>query len=360
MLRLEYVYWLLGAFLVFTAAANLHERRFAVAGFWAILACPFLFGEAIAAALASGSRWPAQAMGVGVLALGVLASRSRSTPALVPDRKNQKAAILGRTSSVTSALVLDRGNQKAAIPGRTSQLKADHPDESSVRRFGNCLFGPALLIPLVTLLLALGGPHLHWNGAALLDAKQATLVALGLACSIAFVAALRVTGASVGVGLGEGRRLLDAMGWAALLPMLLATLGSVFAATGVGDAIAALVGDVIPVDSALACLLAFALGMVVFTTIMGNAFAAFPVMMAGIGLPLLVQRHGAAPAVLGSLGMLTGYCGTLLTPMAANFNIVPAVLLDLRDQYGVIRAQWPTALALLAVNVVLMLLLVWR
>jgi len=99
---------------------------------------------------------------------------------------------------------------------------------------------------------------------------------------------------------------------------------------------------------------------VLFTMIMGNAFAAFPVMMAGIGLPLLVHKHGAAPAVLGSLGMLTGYCGTLLTPMAANFNIVPAVLLELRDQYAVIRAQWPTALVLLVVNVILMAVLVFR
>jgi uncharacterized membrane protein len=93
---------------------------------------------------------------------------------------------------------------------------------------------------------------------------------------------------------------------------------------------------------------------------MGNAFAAFPVMMAGIGLPLLVLKHGAQPAVLGSLGMLTGYCGTLLTPMAANFNIVPAVLLELRDQYGVIRAQMPTAIVLLLVNVLLMAWLVFR
>jgi uncharacterized membrane protein len=58
--------------------------------------------------------------------------------------------------------------------------------------------------------------------------------------------------------------------------------------------------------------------------------------------------------------MLTGYCGTLLTPMAANFNIVPAVLLELPDHYGVIRAQWPTALILLAVNVALMGMLVFR
>ena len=108
------------------------------------------------------------------------------------------------------------------------------------------------------------------------------------------------------------------------------------------------------------CLLAFAFGMVLFAMIMGNAFAAFPEMMAGIGLPLLIHKHGAAPAVLGSLGMLTGYCGTLLTPMAANFNIVPAVLLELRDQYAVIRAQTPTALVLLVVNVILMAVLIFR
>ncbi|MGA9341682.1 MAG: DUF979 family protein, partial [Rhodanobacteraceae bacterium] len=150
------------------------------------------------------------------------------------------------------------------------------------------------------------------------------------------------------------------LGWAALLPMLLATLGTVFAATGVGDAVTAITGAVIPIDSRIACLVAFAIGMVVFTVIMGNAFAAFPVMMAGIGLPLLVLRHGAHPAVLGSIGMLTGYCGTLLTPMAANFNIVPVALLELPDQYAVIRAQLPTALALLAVNFLLMTFLVFR
>jgi uncharacterized membrane protein len=57
--------------------------------------------------------------------------------------------------------------------------------------------------------------------------------------------------------------------------------------------------------------------------------------------------------------MLTGYCGTLLTPMAANFNIVPVLLLDLRDQYAVIRAQLPTALVLLTVQLIMMSLLVF-
>ncbi|WP_333595055.1 5-oxoproline transporter, DUF979 family subunit, partial [Anaerospora hongkongensis] len=54
-----------------------------------------------------------------------------------------------------------------------------------------------------------------------------------------------------------------------------------------------------------------------------------------------------------------GYCGTLMTPMAANFNIVPAALLDLPDKNGVIKAQIPTALLLLTVNVFLMYFLVF-
>ncbi|HEY0178227.1 MAG TPA: DUF979 family protein [Dokdonella sp.] len=318
MLTLEAFHALLGAFLLFAAARDLGARRRATAAFWAILAAAFLGGGAIQAGVAHGVRWPAQAMGVGVLALGALASRARS-----------------------------RGGDSTAAP-------------VAARMSGLRLFGPALAIPLVTLVLALAAPWLRWHGAPLLDTRQPALVALGLACVAAFVAALRATHATPAAGLREGHRLLDALGWAVLLPMLLATLGSVFAATGVGDSIARLVAVLIPVESRLACLAAFALGMVLFTVVMGNAFAAFPVIMAGIGLPLLVLRHGAHPAVLGSIGMLTGYCGTLLTPMAANFNIVPAVLLELPDPYGVIRAQWPTALALLAVNLLLMAALVFR
>jgi uncharacterized membrane protein len=222
------------------------------------------------------------------------------------------------------------------------------------------LFVPALAIPLVTVAIVLCAGYARWHSTPLIDPAQTTLIALGIACVVALAIGLHITRAPFAEGLVEGRRLLDSLGWAALLPMVLATLGSVFAATGVGDAIAAIVGATIPAESRIACLIAFALGMVVFTMIMGNAFAAFPVIMAGIGLPLLVLRHHAHPAVLGSIGMLIGYCGTLLTPMAANFNIVPAVLLELPDQYGVIRAQWPTALILLAVNFVLMWMLVFR
>jgi uncharacterized membrane protein len=248
-----------------------------------------------------------------VLALGVLATRTR--PRHAPD-----------------------GAQDVALR------------EASARHFGNRLFLPALAIPLLTLAFFLLGKHASWNGRSLLDPDALTLTSLGIASVLALGAALYLTRAPFAQGIGEGRRLLDAVGWAALLPMVLATLGGVFAATGVGDTIAALTGMLIPVENAFACLVAFALGMVVFTVVMGNAFAAFPVMMAGIGLPLLIHGHGADAAVLGAIGMLTGYCGTLLTPMAANFNIVPVALLELPGQYDVIRAQWPVAIALLAVN----------
>jgi uncharacterized membrane protein len=93
--------------------------------------------------------------------------------------------------------------------------------------------------------------------------------------------------------------------------------------------------------------------MALFTMIMGNAFAAFPVMTAAIGLPILIRGYGGDPAVVCAIGMLAGFCGTLMTPMAANYNIVPAALLDLKDRNGVIKAQVGTALPLLAANLLL-------
>ena len=323
MLRVEFLYWLVGAFLIASAILNLRERHYSIAAFWLILAGPFVFGDAILAASKQGQAWPAQAMGVGVIALGLLAARGRL------------------------------------------RIKADGPGEQELRnesatRLGNRLFGPALAIPALTVVLFLGGKFLSSQGFDLLDPKNLTLTALGLASVLALAAAFHVTRAKPVQSIHEGRRLLDSLGWAVLLPMILATLGGVFAATGVGDTIAALTGAIIPIDNRIACLLAFAFGMIFFTIIMGNAFAAFPVMMAGIGLPLLILRHDADPAVLGAIGMLTGYCGTLLTPMAANFNIVPAVLLELPDQYGVIRSQIPTALALMTFNILLMIVLVFR
>jgi uncharacterized membrane protein len=104
--------------------------------------------------------------------------------------------------------------------------------------------------------------------------------------------------------------------------------------------------------------------MALFTLVMGNAFAAFPIMTAAIGFPLIVQRLHGDPVIMAALGMLSGFCGTLMTPMAANFNVVPAMLLELPDRNavlnGVIRVQIPTALIMLAINTALMYALVFR
>ncbi|MDP3417563.1 5-oxoproline transporter, DUF979 family subunit, partial [Falsiroseomonas sp.] len=221
-------------------------------------------------------------------------------------------------------------------------------------------FLPALLIPAVTVIAALWGAQLGVGDWRLFGPVQTTLIGLGVGCALALLAAAVLTRSSPMAAVSHSRSLVDAIGWAALLPLLLATLGSVFAAAGVGEAVAEVVRAMIPVENRFVVVLAYALGMAAFTMVMGNAFAAFPVMTAGIGLPLLVQMHGADAASLAAIGMLSGYCGTLMTPMAANFNLVPAALLELRDPYAVIRVQIPTALMLLAANVTLMYFIVFR
>jgi uncharacterized membrane protein len=121
-----------------------------------------------------------------------------------------------------------------------------------------------------------------------------------------------------------------------------------------------LVTQAIPMTNGSIAVVTYTLGMAMFTVIMGNAFAAFPVMTAGIGLPLIVGRFGGDPVIMSALGMLSGFCGTLMTPMAANFNIVPAALLELPDRNGVIKVQIPSAVLLLAANTALMALCVYR
>jgi uncharacterized membrane protein len=107
-------------------------------------------------------------------------------------------------------------------------------------------------------------------------------------------------------------------------------------------------------DVRLVAVAVYCIGMALFTIIMGNGFAAFPVMAGGVGIPVLVGVYHANPAVMAAIGMFSAYCGTLMTPMAANFNIVPAALLELPDKNAVVKMQVPTALPLLLVNVALL------
>ena len=225
--------------------------------------------------------------------------------------------------------------------------------QASSARLGSWLFVPALIVPAA----AMAGTLLL---KPLVQPGQATLVSLALGIVIALTVAMVWLRPPLSAPLQEARRLFDSVGWAVVLPQMLAALGAIFAASGVGDEVGRLMTGHMPLDSRLAAVVAYTVGMAVFTIVMGNALAAFPVMTAAIGLPLIVRQFGGDPVVMAAIGMLSGFCGTLLTPMAANFNIVPAALLELKDRNAVIKVQAPTALWLLAANTVLMYVLVFR
>ncbi len=236
--------------------------------------------------------------------------------------------------------------------GRGAQATSDETRAAAGERYGNRLFLPILIVLVTAVagtLLYLYVPPLYATGLFETNRETFVLLCAGVLLALAFIfASLRPPALAP---LEEGRRLIDAVGWAAVLPMMLASLGLVLAATGVGSTIGALVLTVIPDGTIFPAVAAFGLGMALLTILTGNAFAAFPVMATAIGVPLLIQGYGGDAAVVGAIGMLAGFCGTLMTPMAANFNLVPAALLELRDQNAVIKAQIGTAVPMLAINI---------
>jgi uncharacterized membrane protein len=301
------VFFAVMSFLSIRDASN--DRRIANFLFWGLLAASFLVGSQFSD------------LGNGLLALGLVG---------------------------VAASGLGQGQPRTTSP--------DERRESAQRR-GNALFLPALIIPAVALGGTLLAKQTSW-GALLIDPSQATLVSLILGALIAVSVALTWLRPPLLAPFQEARRLLDAVGWAAILPQMLASLGAVFLAAGVGEQVGRLFGEYLPLDTATFAVAAYCIGMALFTIVMGNAFAAFPVMTAAVGLPVVIQHFGGNPAIVCAIGMLAGFCGTLMTPMAANFNVVPANLLELPDRKsalnGVIRAQIPTALPLLLANIVLM------
>jgi uncharacterized membrane protein len=313
-LSITYLYWLVGLVLLITAGMILsdreHPRRFASGGFWLVYAVIFLVGD----------RLPPALVGALVIVMALIAG--------------------GGGVLAGAARTLSEGARRA-----------------SAARLGNALFVPALTIPAITVLGTLGAKYLTLGGTPLLDPKNVTLVAFGVGCIVAAVLACLLTRDTPAQSVQEARRLTEALGWAVVLPQMLGMLGLVFSDAGVGKAVAHLVTTTINMDMRLVAVIVYCVGMALFTVIMGNGFAAFPVMTGGVGVPVLVGLHHANPAAMAAIGMFSGYCGTLMTPMAANFNIVPAALLELPDKNAVIKAQLPTALCLLAANVVLLYVL---
>lgn len=311
MITISWVYALTGAaffsFAIASARNGANPKRWGNTAFWLLIAASFWFGDLLGD------------IGNGVLVLALVALAG--------------FRLLGRS----------RGESTA-----TEQR------QRFSERYGNRLFLPALIIPFTAFAGTLVFGYTPLKDSGLIDAKSVTLVLLGAGTIVALIVCYAWLRPPAMAAVDEGGRLADSIGWALVLPQMLAALGAVFAAAGVGDIIGGVAGSVIPEGSVFLAVLLYALGMVLFTIIMGNAFAAFPVMLAAIGFPILIQQDGGNAAVIGAVGMLAGYCGTLLTPMAANFNIVPAALLELKDQYGVIRVQVATAIPLLICNILIL------
>ena len=177
--------------------------------------------------------------------------------------------------------------------------------------------------------------------------------AIGISGTIALLVALLLFKTKPSYAVTDGTRLVDNVGVTGILPQVLAALGSLFTAAGVGDVIAHGVSAVIPTGNLFAATAVYCVSMALFTMIMGNGFAAFSVITVGIGIPFLIAQ-GANPVVIGALGLTAGYCGTLMTPMAANFNIVPVALLETKSKYAVIKSQIPVALTMLVIHILLM------
>ena len=293
---LNIFYVLMGLLMIYMAYKALTtiqgSKRFGTALFWILIAIPFIFGALI----------PAWLVGLFI----VLSS------------------LLTLTKQVTF------GKYKALD---------DSFGEKQSKVLKNKIFIPSFILAFVAVGIAM----------ALGKFTNASLFAIG----VASVVALIMTKAKVTESVEDGARLFDSMGPVAILPQLLVALGALFTTAGVGEVISQGITGIVPADNRLLSVVAYVLGMVIFTMIMGNAFAAFSVITAGIGIPFVLAQ-GANPVIAGALALTAGYCGTLLTPMAANFNIVPAALLEMKDENKVIKVQAPVSLTLIVLHILVM------
>lgn len=293
----EVFYCLIGAIFVLVGLKALRDKgmkaRVTTAIFWFILAFTFILGPYL----------PYWITGVAVIAIAVLTAFKR-------------------------------------VQQSKSDVPAPQETRKNADKLGYKVFIPALTLAVAAVLAATFLPFGANN-------------AIGISAVVALIVTFIVTKVPAKYMATDGARLMDNVGPVGILPQLLAALGALFTAAGVGDVIAKGVSGIIPDGSKFIACAVYCVGMALFTIIMGNGFAAFSVITVGIGLPFLIL-NGANPVVVGALGLTAGYCGTLMTPMAANFNIMPAALLETRNKYVIIKSQLPVALAMLVIHIFLM------
>lgn len=294
---LEFIYVLIGlqffytAYRVFRAEDN--EKKATTMTFWIILGVLFAFGKLI----------PPMVSGALVVVIGII--------------------------SLINGIV---------VKGAITNYEATEVEGSN--RLGNKIFIPVIVMAVLAIILA-----------KLIPESSSSI--LGFTAIVALVIIMIMTKTNFEGMMKQSDRMVQQVGAVAILPQLLAALGAIFAAAGVGDVIASIIGGMIPTISPWTGSIAYVLGMVIFTAIMGNAFAAFTVITAGIGVPFVIAQ-GADPAIAAALAMTAGYCGTLLTPMAGNFNVLPVGLLEMEDKNGVIKEQALFSILMIVVHILLM------
>ncbi|MBL1225555.1 DUF979 domain-containing protein [Enterococcus sp. BWR-S5] len=293
---LEFFYILIGLLLMATAVRvfkdETHPTRLGTAAFWLLLGIVFAFGNFI----------PYLIDGIIIILMGVLTLF--------------KQVRIGKLAAIDEDVA-----------------------EASAKRVGSWIFLPCILLALFAVLISytpLGGQ-----------------VGIGIASILTLLIAMFITSAKPKTVADDADRMIQQVGTSGILPQLLAALGVIFNAAGVGTVISNGISGFIPEGNRFIGVVAYCLGMVIFTMIMGNGFAAFTVITAGIGVPFVIAQ-GGDPVVAGALAMTAGFCGTLLTPMAANFNALPAALLEMKDPNAVIKTQAPIAAILIVVHIGLM------
>lgn len=228
--------------------------------------------------------------------------------------------------------------------GKTDNPTKEHT-ELQFKKIGMKIFVPAFSVAVCSLFFALFS-----------NMSSMVAITVGVIVAMILLMAFDTKQNKPAVFLNDSERFLGITGPLSMLPQLLGCLGGVFTAAGVGDVIAQLVEKIVPKGNVNIGIIIYAIGMVLFTMIMGNAFAAITVMTVGIGAPF-VLAYGANPVVIGMLALTCGYCGTLLTPMAANFNILPVAILNMKDRWGAIKNQVLVAIIMLVFQICYMIVL---
>ncbi|MDR0921385.1 MAG: DUF979 domain-containing protein [Lactobacillales bacterium] len=297
---LEFFYILVGLSLIMTAVRAFRDKsnsvRIGTAIFWLLLGVVFALGNYI----------PFMIDGILILVMGALTLF--------------KQVKLGKVADID-----------------------EEKSEKAAARIGGKIFLPCVSLALFAVVISQIAPFGPLSGQ----------IGIGIAAILSLLIAMIITKAKPKVILDDTDRMLQQVGTTGILPQLLAALGVIFNAAGVGTVISNAISGFVPDGNRLIGVIAYCLGMVIFTMIMGNGFAAFTVITAGIGVPFVISQ-GADPVIAGALAMTAGFCGTLLTPMAANFNALPVALLEMKDNNAVIKAQAPIAFIMILLHIGLM------